>query len=657
MKTSIYSIIAAGCFLSLTLSCNKISKEPVPQAEQITVTASLPDATKVAAGDTDSGTGLSWSWEEGDKITVVGSTPSVLDIQEGFTAKKASFKGNPVSGGSYSIIYPGTFTSTSELEQMALSEQSQKDVSSKAHLKYFALLQGLKAFDTFEFSPAWAQANGAELKLGGVLKMVLALPSETVLVNKITVKASSPVFHADNAETMTDALSLSLEEGTLPDNKTVTAWMTTSWHDTPIPAGTQLNFTVAAGDFTWMRSITIDAEKTIKAGSVNTLTLDAAGWGDAGRYSGGTGTEADPWLISSAKQMLYINEDLKGGELRCFKLTADIDMSGIEGWTPLNYASPYDRKIDFDGGGHTISGFKCDYPSYASFFGVLYGKCHDVTFTGAVIEGTTNSSCAILGGYGGTGDLRAEVYNVHVQGTVTFTGNKTGVGGMFGQLANASVKASSADVKVESGKNYVGGLCGYVGGSNVQIEDCWTKGSVSGNQRVGGITGGITKDNAVVRNCYSLCSVAANFAIGGIAGHCNQDKGDQMDTRMPGNVFEKCIAWNDFIKANTVTPGDKSHYSGGAIVGFTASHNILTDCMRKPDLEFQDYSDLFGLYDQENASVDVPLVVNPVEGATYNYPYHGKAAAAGSTPSQVAQSLGWSADIWDFSGETPQFKK
>ena len=49
-------------------------------------------------------------------------------------------------------------------------------------------------------------------------------------------------------------------------------------------------------------------------------------------------------------------------------------------------------------------------------------------------------------------------------------------------------------------------------------------------------------------------------------------------------------------------------------------------------------------------------MVNKVAGADYNYPYHGVAAEAGKTLSDVARGLGWSADIWDFSGAVPTLK-
>ena len=83
----------------LPLSCNKAVESPVQgPAETVTITASIPDpvGTRVTAGDAE--TGLSWAWEAGDKITVIGTTPSVFDIEEGFEPQKATFTGKPVTG-------------------------------------------------------------------------------------------------------------------------------------------------------------------------------------------------------------------------------------------------------------------------------------------------------------------------------------------------------------------------------------------------------------------------------------------------------------------------------------------------------------------------------------------------------------------------------
>lgn len=367
----------------------------------------------------------------------------------------------------------------------------------------------------------------------------------------------------------------------------------------------------------------------------------------------GDGSAAFPYLLSTPEDLVKMPENLIEKTMVYFKMTADIDMAGVENWIPLNAGSPYDFLVDFDGDGHTIDNFHCDYSTYPSFFGVLYGKCHDVNFTNAVITSTTGQSCGIVAGYCGTANHRAEVKNVHVHGKVTGS-SKTGVGGMFGVIQDALVTVCSADCDVVSSANYVGGLFGYEK-SPAEVRDCWTSGSVEGPQRVGGICGGLIQTDNGVYNCYSLSSVTANFALGGIAGHCNQDQKAGTPTESkPNDTFEKCIAWNKFVRTRSVAPGTNDHYSVGAIIGFTSCRNNLTDCIRRPDLDFQDYTDMFPILDQPNASAGSPLGVGVFE--PYQYPYHGTAAEKGATLSDVARSLGWSADIWDFSGKYPVHK-
>ena len=393
---------------------------------------------------------------------------------------------------------------------------------------------------------------------------------------------------------------------------------------------------------------------------------------------GGDGSMEYPYQLRTAADIKAMKDKLSAEEKVYFKMMNDIDMASVDDWTPLNFNSPYDLAIDFDGGGFTIDNFHItDFGTYPSFFGVLNGYCHDVTFTNAVIVCGADSGCGILGGYGGTGDKHADVARVHVQGKVTMTGNKTGIGGMFGCAGNATIEASSADVEVYSLKNYVGGLVGY--SKKVQIANCWVSGIIRGDQRVGGIIGGINGDGDSVVNCYCTAQMwsykkdengdptdevefAAVRSVGGIVGHANQDKGDQVDTRMPGNVVSGCIAWQDLIKTRTYISGENNwdnanYYSSGAIVAFGATHNTYENCYRRADLDFRDYCDAFLLYDQENSSAAAPLMIQKIEGSNYNYPYHGKAAPSGATLTQVAQSLGWSTSIWNFSGDVPTIRK
>ncbi|MBO7622974.1 MAG: DUF1735 domain-containing protein, partial [Bacteroidales bacterium] len=367
----------------------------------------------------------------------------------------------------------------------------------------------------------------------------------------------------------------------------------------------------------------------------------------------GLGTKESPYNLYSVDDIMAMNEKLEDGVKVYFRLKKDIDMEGVD-WFPLNSADPYAKLVDFDGGGHTISNFTCNAPAYSSFFGVLYGSVYDLNFENASVTAETKSACGIVGGYCGTTGKPGTCRNVHVSGTVTSIAGVNGVGGLFGRLNEGTVEKCSADCAVTSNANYAGGLFGYDAGVS-HVSDCYTSGSVDGNQRIGGICGGLIKATSSVIRCYSTSSVICAYAIGGIAGHCNLDqKSGTPEESNPENVFEKCIAWNSSIKSRNFAEGTNDHYSGGAIIGFTSIKNYLIDCVRKADLDFTDYTDINVPYDQENAGPSSLLAI-AVSGP-YNYPYHGKAAAAGATLSSVAKGLGWPADIWDFSGDIPVHK-
>ena len=49
-------------------------------------------------------------------------------------------------------------------------------------------------------------------------------------------------------------------------------------------------------------------------------------------------------------------------------------------------------------------------------------------------------------------------------------------------------------------------------------------------------------------------------------------------------------------------------------------------------------------------------LADSVTNAFAQHPYHGKAAAAGSTISSLAKTLGWDETIWDLSRDVPVLK-
>lgn len=534
MKTRIISII--GIAVLTLFSCNKLPETPSGlDAPVISITASIPDAaTKVVSVVPESGIGLDWNWSSGDQIAVVsGDNSSVFDIRPGFGEKDASFIGKKITGSKFSIIYPGSYTSVSALEGYPFTDQTQAGNNNTDHLKYFALLQDVDAYQAFEFGKDWASSHGGTFQQCGVLRFSLTLPEETTAVNRITLKADSPVFHIGNdATALSDELSIGLSEAAVDDDHNIVAWLNTSWFDDVIPAGTSLTVSVSAGEFNWKAEITPSTDKTIKAGYVNKITLPADAWSTAGRYADGDGTLENPWQIKTPTQLTYMRDDMAAGEMRYFKLISDIDMAGIE-WAPLNNADPYDKYLYFDGNGHSIHNLTIQNgAAYASFVGVLYGTIKNVTFAGADITAGSGNKSGIVAGYVGTtaalipceitdvtvknstivgarsmgafvgqvATAEAVFTNCHVLSTeVTQTATATcHTGGFVGYAqADAIYQNCSSDATI-IGTEYAAGFAGYIGlGTFVK---CHASGAVSGTKHVAGFVG--KTENPVITSCW-----------------------------------------------------------------------------------------------------------------------------------------------------------
>jgi hypothetical protein len=647
MKKYFVITLASVAALSLTISCSKekdvLAPEVTPQPEKITISASFPEEglTKVGFVEDGYNNKLNLIWQAGDKITITDeadpSNTQTFDIVSGMGTKSATFSGTaPAAAASYKITYNGNPAN--------YAEQTQAADGDTGHLKYVATITGVTDYSSFTFPAAGSSA---------VLRLRTSIPDSFFgNVKAVAIKAGAASVKvnitnsADAGETHVFTVYASLPG------------------EMAIPAGTKLFVSFQMDDTKEYLKHTAYRELNamiLAAGKVNTINLNCLSI-ETSAGAADDGTAANPYLIADQYQMKAMHNVMAENATKYFKMVEDVDMTGVA-WTVLNNAGSFTKGVDFDGADHVISHFSCSDQTYASFFGVLNGSCHDVSFTDATISSAANSACAIVAGYAGSGAIHAEASRIHVHGTVTFKGNKTGIGGLFGTLGNATIDACSADVTVSSGKNFVGGIYGYAKTGCV-VRNCWTAGSITGNQRVGGIGGGTDKTGTNVKtiNCYSLASVHGAYAIGGIGGLYNLDNNaEALAASNPNNYFEKCIAWNSEVRSTSFLSGDKTHYSNGMVVGYTSLKNYLTDCVRRPDAVYNtaiffDYTDVFSLYDQDNSNPTTPLEVVAVTGANYNWPYHGKAAAAGKTVSDVAQALGWDPAIWDFSTDYPTLK-
>lgn len=109
----------------------------------------------------------------------------------------------------------------------------------------------------------------------------------------------------------------------------------------------------------------------------------------------GSGTEADPYLISSLADLQSFRDSVDAGTTtsgKYWKLTADIDMGGsANNWNPIG-SSTYPFKGNFDGDGHILSNLYVSGTSIAALFHVGGGSYKNLGIENAVISTSTGLS-------------------------------------------------------------------------------------------------------------------------------------------------------------------------------------------------------------------------------------------------------------------------
>lgn len=281
----------------------------------------------------------------------------------------------------------------------------------------------------------------------------------------------------------------------------------------------------------------------------------------------GTGTESDPYIIRNQMELISMVKGMKSGKTY-FKMDADVDMSDYEDWVPLNAVSPYDKAVDFDGCGHTITGFNCSSESYPSMFGVFVGSFRNVKFENPVIT-SSGFSAGLLGSQCGFADVPAEISNVTVNNlTINMNGTSEGVGGLAGKAVAASFTDINLSADIVDADNdgkvpsSVGGIVGVASEEPSTFRNVHTSGSVTGNQRVAGLVGYIVKGNGNVTIEKSSSAMSVNafgHNAGGLIGFAEGEYVTVTDSHSSGDVV------------------NNGNYAGG-LVGSLAGHSTIRRC-------------------------------------------------------------------------------
>ena len=279
--------------------------------------------------------------------------------------------------------------------------------------------------------------------------------------------------------------------------------------------------------------------------------LNASVWDGsvATGFGGGTGTEADPYLITNASELAYLSstttEENSNYEGVYFALTTDIDLNctTTQRWTPIGDQDDWFSGV-FDGCGHSVINVMLKFSSINHDYG-FFGFVH---VPGQVIN-----------------------LNVYYTGTISATDGMGGIAGLTGNdtlsyygsqnviIRNCAVYNLNITVS-DNSLYHLGGIVGRARKPTI-IENCLVESiSITGKVSCGGIIGegfGWTIKNCICTNSTIKATSSADPA-GGIIGQFNASATSAV-------TIENCIVENTTIRG---------YYSGGIIGETYTGHAI-----------------------------------------------------------------------------------
>lgn len=237
----------------------------------------------------------------------------------------------------------------------------------------------------------------------------------------------------------------------------------------------------------------------------------------------GDGTEANPWLISTADQLKQLANQVNSGnsfQNKYLALQNDIVLNAASNWIMIGQSAENSFRGTLDGGGHRISGLMLNSKGAGEFqglFGYNAGTIRSLRVESASIRLAlpTSENQAYYAGIvaGCNSGIIKDTYST---AAITMTGRNIYAGGIAGQnigtIQSCYFKGSIATEAV-SGTANGGGIAGSHAGT---ILNSYNIGSISASSYAGGIAG--ISFGGVIKNSYNSGTISSVMNSGGICG-------------------------------------------------------------------------------------------------------------------------------------------
>lgn len=558
MKKLNYIILITAAVMAFSCTREAELQETQTQTqtgELVTIRVSTPEAieTKVSLTEAGDKKAMNLAWEDTDQLSVNGGLFSVTNV---ISDHEAEFEGPTPEGSTFTVIYPGTYTSSEAFNARSYAAQTQTGNSSTAHLEYNAMLSGVTAYAEPKFDPTWATDNGGSLVQNGAIQLRLQLPEGTSTATSVKLVASRAVFPTTNGggeKATTQTLSLS--SITLPSNRILEAYMMFSAAGVTWQAGDKLIVAVDTPEGMCYRTLPDMTAQTWTGGSQYTIQCKV---------------NANSFVINDADDLEEFRDGVNSGDFlwQSCKVTlgSDIDCSGIASWTPIGngtftpvesgavsaeWTEPAFKGI-FDGNSHSINNLvmTASPDTYAPYglFGILY-KATVKNLTLGAVSGDSGALNATPVGRMDAGAVAGVAYGATVQNVTNYfpmtipdnsSANRVAmgmVGYVYGDLESGvsilsnlnnygAVSATQADANTGNGATsvHVAGVAGFSNSGDVsiinQISGCTNYAAVEAN--TGRCAGILAANNArtQINGCINRGSVLNTFSNARIAGIC-----------------------------------------------------------------------------------------------------------------------------------------
>ena len=237
---------------------------------------------------------------------------------------------------------------------------------------------------------------------------------------------------------------------------------------------------------------------------------------------------AGTYAINTAADLKRLAEWTNKGYIvsgNTFIMGADIDLSGVNNWTPIGNTASRSFKGNFNGNGYEVQNLRISGGDYANgLFGYMDG---DVKFLGITGLNIDNCTADNVGGLVGVLGANKTINNCYVRGSITSKSSDY-VGGLVGKMSSDSViKYSNVNITISNNNtssSYYGGLVGIARGG-ILVQNSYAKGAISqtSGERFGYIGGLIgTNDSGgghqSILSCFTDMSIASNTYMGGLYG-------------------------------------------------------------------------------------------------------------------------------------------